>query len=126
MIDLACKSLNKFLHDNVEYITRVKNNINTSMVDNNLSILRRAWIDLNPEFKEHDLSLDIVWEGLSGAGCMMWSYYDPETGNQIPTKRPTAKSFKVVIRNWDEEITIHNKMINSSWMVSNNLLTARN
>lgn len=130
MIDQACKSLNKFLHDNVEHITRVEERWGKpdTSITYKITTLRKAWVDLNPEFKEFDLDLDIVWEGLSGRSNLLWEW----CGNcgecymccdvvELPNgkcmsvyrgiaKGPHAKSFKVVIRNWDEEITIHNKI----------------
>jgi hypothetical protein len=100
MIEQARESLENFLKNNIEYI---KNN---NQHNNKLNILRKTWSDLNSEYKEYDMYLDIVWEGLTGASSAFWSW----NNSCEPLKGPHAKSFKVVIRDWNNETIINNKI----------------
>lgn len=101
MIEEARASLEQFL----------KNNVNLIMKHyTNLVKLRAVWLDMHPEFKDYDLELDVVWEGLSGASTMIWPYHHPETGHpMIADKGPHASGFKVVIRDWQDELGLQHR-----------------
>jgi hypothetical protein len=64
---------------------------------------------MNPEYSQYDLQLDIQWEGLSGHSNTTWGC--STCGDFGIRPNPHANNFSVVIKNWEDEITIHNRII---------------
>ena len=95
MIETARASLEDFLKANLHNIKKDTKN---------LIPLRRVWLELNKEYAEYDLNLDVEWEGLSGYSGNIYDIWCGCCGTA--PKGPHAKSFKVVIKNWDAEKTI--------------------
>jgi hypothetical protein len=107
MIEEARESLDTFLHLNITFLKQPTG----YNEDHKLTVLRQTWASLHPQYKEHDINLDVLWEGLSGASSSILSW----TGwcgccGEAP-KPPTAKSFRVVVRDWKEELEIEAKAV---------------
>jgi hypothetical protein len=92
-IENAAKSFEDFLKKNIDNLKK------SSLYAN---VLRKAWLDMHPEYQNYDLQLDIEWQDSTNEirgcldGCCPW----------VP---PKAKSFRVFPRNWEDERYISNK-----------------
>lgn len=100
MLEQAAASLESFLKTNIKQIVESTDNVNT---------LRREWLTMFPDYKQYDLQLDVEWQDLSGDyTSYMNNYWCGCCGS--PPKPPTARSFKVFIRDWRDERYLSNKI----------------